>query len=540
MSRRWDLKWVALTLLVGTLLVVLVLWPIGELIAVAIEQYGLEGADAERARQSAVNTLAVGLLVAVVAGSLGALGALVTERTAVPGKAWLRVGILLPILIPPFVSALSWTRAYGPGGLTDDLLGVSADGLFGLFGVVAVVAVNAVPLSYLLTVAALNSRVESDVERAARISGASPASTLGTITVPLLAPALAGIGALGFVLGINAFGVPAVLGSPVGFRTVTTLIYEDLALSARPEAFRRAILLATGLVVAAVTFVIVAEVLLRSVGTAPRSAAGSGPQLAKVRPRWGVAALAWAFVATTSILPLVALGLVALTRGVGLPPVPENLTFANFAEALDGRLLGALLRSVGLALLAATVGILLGAGVAALRKRRFGGVFGVVVLMTFAVPGSTLAVAMILAHGRLLRDTLLIILAAYVAKLWAVGHRAIAGSAENVAPHLYLAARSSGASSFSAVRTILVPMLRPALAGGWVLIFLIAFHEVTMSSLLYGPGTETLAVAVLNLQQLGDVPVSSALAVILTVPLLLVAIPLLTSSRIPRRFLGTG
>jgi iron(III) transport system permease protein len=86
---------------------------------------------------------------------------------------------------------------------------------------------------------------------------------------------------------------------------------------------------------------------------------------------------------------------------------------------------------------------------------------------------------------------------------------------------------------------VVVPLLRPALFGAWVLVFLIGFHELTMSSLLYGPGTDTLAVAILNLQQLGDVPVSSALAVILTVPLSLAAIPLLVLGRLPRRLLGT-
>jgi iron(III) transport system permease protein len=85
-----------------------------------------------------------------------------------------------------------------------------------------------------------------------------------------------------------------------------------------------------------------------------------------------------------------------------------------------------------------------------------------------------------------------------------------------------------------------VPLLRPAIAGGWLLVFLIAFHELTMSSLLYGPGTDTVAVAVLNLQQLGDVPVSSALAVILTLPLVVAAVPLLATGRISRRLLGNG
>ena len=91
----------------------------------------------------------------------------------------------------------------------------------------------------------------------------------------------------------------------------------------------------------------------------------------------------------------------------------------------------------------------------------------------------------------------------------------------------------------TAFRTVMLPLLRPALFGGWLIVFLFAFHELTMSSLLYGPGTDTLAVTILNLQQLGDVGVSSALAVMLTVPLILATVPLMAAGRISRRLLGT-
>jgi iron(III) transport system permease protein len=147
---------------------------------------------------------------------------------------------------------------------------------------------------------------------------------------------------------------------------------------------------------------------------------------------------------------------------------------------------------------------------------------------------------MLLSYGSVLRNTLTIILLAYVAKLWAVGHQSLAGSAGNLPPDLVFAARASGAAPLTAVRTVVVPLLRPAIVGGWLLVFLIAFHELTMSSLLYGSGTDTVAVAVLNLQQLGDVPVSSALAVILTLPLVVAAVPLLATGRIARRLVGNA
>jgi iron(III) transport system permease protein len=52
-------------------------------------------------------------------------------------------------------------------------------------------------------------------------------------------------------------------------------------------------------------------------------------------------------------------------------------------------------------------------------------------------------------------------------------------------------------------------------------------HEVTMSSLLYGPGSATLAVVVLNLQQLGSNGLTAALALVLTLIVAVAALPLL-------------
>lgn len=65
------------------------------------------------------------------------------------------------------------------------------------------------------------------------------------------------------------------------------------------------------------------------------------------------------------------------------------------------------------------------------------------------------------------------------------------------------------------------------------MVFLFGIHELTMSSLLYGPGSQTLAVVILNLNQLGDVTVTSALAVALTVIVLgLSLVLLLVRSRV--------
>jgi iron(III) transport system permease protein len=466
--------------------------------------------------------------------SFSGAAAFVTERVRVPARNWLRLGLLLPLVTPPFVSALSWAQAYGPGGLTDDAIGLVLPGLFGGAGVVAVIAANTAPLVYLIVAAGLATRVAPDLERAARAAGSTPWETFRLVTLPLLRPALLGGSALAFVVAVNSFGIPAVLGLPAGFGTMTTRIYQDLARSAAPAAFTRVLVLAAALVVVTVTVVAVADRRLGLGRSVVRTGGPVGARIAQGRKAWWPALMLWVYVGFTALLPLVALVLNSLTRAAGLSPLPLNWTLANFSEALTGSNGVALGRSVALAAATATLTVLLGGLAASLARRRTGRSIGTAAILTFAVPGSALAVAVLLAYGPWLRDTLLIILVAYLAKFWTLGHRSIGGSADAIPPDLYRAARSAGAGPVVALRTVILPLLRPALAVAWAIVFLFAFHELTMSTLLYGPGSETLAVVILNLRQLGDVTVTSAMAVLLTALVLVAFVPLLVVRRMAR------
>ena len=67
---------------------------------------------------------------------------------------------------------------------------------------------------------------------------------------------------------------------------------------------------------------------------------------------------------------------------------------------------------------------------------------------------------------------------------------------------------------------MVLPPLTVAVTTAAGLVFVLAFHELTMSTILYGPGTETFAVVIMNSQDLGGVGATAALAVMLTAPVL--------------------
>ncbi|MDX6243289.1 MAG: iron(III) transport system permease protein [Frankiales bacterium] len=478
-------------------------------------------------RAALLNTIVLALAVTIAGVAIGVAMALVLRRPGLPGRPFWRAAVLLPVLVPDFVLGYSWTAAYSRGGVSDSALGLSWAGLLGPAGVWLVLVVNAAPLAYLVVASALAARAEPALEQAARSSGASATTALFTITLRLALPAVAAAAVLVFVLSLGAFAIPQVLGAPAGFATVTTRIYADLSVGGAESSFVEAVALALLLVVVTVVCIAPADALLgrrlRSDRlTSTDEETGAAPR------RWvdrGLAAGLATYLLLSVGLPLGALVLSSLTRAVGVPATPGNWTVAHYREVLTPRTGAALGRSLGLAVAAASLLTILGGLVGALERRRSGRLAATLITLTLVLPGSTLAVALSITYGRWLSGTLLLILLGYLAKLWAFAHRPIAGALDRLPPDELRAARASGATALTALRTVVLPPLSPALLAAWMICFLTALHEVTMSSVLYGPGSETLAVVVLNSAELGRPGPTAALSVVVC---LVVAVPVLT------------
>jgi iron(III) transport system permease protein len=509
---------------------------IGALVAVPLESLariaaggGLAGITnaltAPAGRTAIVHTVAVAAAVTVVAVAAGTALALAVERRPARSRLLPRLLIAGPLAIPEFVLGFAWSQAYGPAGLTEHLTGLTLPGLFGPAGIIAVLTVYGVPLAYLAVTAGLAARADPALERAARAAGAGRWTTLGTVTLPLLRIPLLGAAALVFVTAAGSFAVPEVLGTPAGFGTMSTLVYTDLALSAGPAAFTELAVLALAMVVLVLLALGPLDLWLARLRPAARPQAPAEGAAGRRRTAGDRAVMAavccYAIVAAG--IPMLTLIATALTRGPGLAPVPANWTLANFSSGLSGGAGTALARSAGLALAAAIAAPAIGALVAGLARGRWRGPLATVVTLAYAIPGSALAVGIIIGYGRWLDGSALIILVAYVAKFWVFGHRPVQAALDRLPPGLTRAARLSGARPAVAVRTVVLPPLTVAGVAAAGLVFVLAFHELTMSTILYGPGTETFAVVIMNTQDLGGVGATAALALVLTVPVVTVA-----------------
>jgi iron(III) transport system permease protein len=229
------------------------------------------------------------------------------------------------------------------------------------------------------------------------------------------------------------------------------------------------------------------------------------------------------------LLPLGAVVLTSVQRSFGAELAWESLTLMHWSGVLfEPRTLRAAGRSL---LLAAAAGVLVcgfGLASAVLRRhfRRFGAGVEALAVWPYAVPGTVLAIALLIAFSRDLRFVLFdrvafvlalahtpwLLLIAYAAKYLALGAQNSSEALAQIDPSLAEAARVSGAGPLRAFIDAPLPLLRPALVAAFVLAFLACATEITMSVLLVPAGSEVLGTLLFELQSYADPSAAAVLA----------------------------
>lgn len=475
------------------------------------------------------NSLHVSFWATALGVTIGTGLAFLVARTDLPGQRFFQSALMLPYLIPPFIGALAWLALAGPVGFINQFW-MAVTGLqeplfriYGAPGIILVLALSHYPLAYLTVLASLE-QMDPALEEVARTSGASPSRTAWDVTLPLVAPAIGAGAVLVFLRNMENFGIPAILGFPAKFFVLTTKIYATILDFDRPHNLGLAAALSLLLVAVAGGVMALQQKILGGRAYGLTRGAGEPPifSLGRWRRRAGIAVAL--FVLVTSVAPVLAIIITALTRAYGMPLGWDNLSLRNFITLFFKvpAVWRALMNSLLLATSAATVVVALAIVIAYVQVRtraRGKGVLEALVVLPFAVPGTVVALAMILAFlrpvlGISLYNTIWIILVAYVARFLALAVKPVAAAFTQVHTSLEEAARSSGASLARSLRDVTIPLIRSALVSGWFLAAVPAITELTLSVLLWSAGNETIGVMVFNMHEEGKVLLSAALAVV--------------------------
>ncbi len=475
------------------------------------------------------NSLVLSVGVTITGTIVGTFFAWLVTRTDLPCRKAMKLLFLVPFMLPAFIGALAWKMLLSPrAGYINrffiEVLGFDGPvfNIYSYAGIILVETMYLFPFVFIQVSGALE-RMDPTLEESARISGADLFTITRKITIPLVLPAILSGALLIMLYSMAHFGTVAVLGIETGIYNIPTLIYEKIHQSAGSfGSIRTATVLATVLVIAAAFILWLQNRVLK--GGRYQIIAGKSfrPSELKLRGlRTPLFLFCVLYIGFTIVLPTATIFMVGGLKTYGLPFAMENLTWANYHHILFEWDLtrDAILNSVSLGLSAALITMLAGVVVSYVivkMKVRGKGILEFLGMLPFSVPGSVIALGVILAwsgkFGINLYNTVWIILIAYIARYMAFSLKANSAALEQVHDSLIEAARASGATMAQALRDVVVPLVRPGMVAAFFLIFLPALRELTVSVLLYGPTTRTIGVAIYTLNEDGETVYSAALA----------------------------
>ena len=487
-------------------------------------------------------TVVVATGMTAIAVPLGSALALLVVRTDLPARGLLEPWILVPMLVSPVVLAFGYVVSVGPVGFLSlavkDALGALPWDVYSLPSLVVIAGLGHAPHVYLYAASALRA-VPSDLEEAARISGAGPLRVAFTVSLPLVWPAVLYGGVLVFFLGFELFGLPLILGDPEGLLVLSTYLYTLTNKLGVPSYQLMAVV---AVVIIAISFPLV-WLQRRLLGVASRfvTVSGKGQRQALLglgRWRWPALVAVLAYVAVAVALPLAGVFLrsVVTSWGEGIR-LSEVLTLDNFRDLREyPNLVRGIVNTIVIGVVggAAAVAIYAMVGLAGHRWRSgWARWLDYLVMIPRGMPGLVAGLAFLWVFLFVkplspLRSTLFSVWIAYSVVWFAYGMRFISAALLQVGPELEEAALVAGATPGRTLRDVTLPLIRFGLLGSWLLVFLTFVREYSTGVYLLGPGTEVIGSLIVSMWGTGAVDTVAALSVVNVV---LVAVGIATALR---------
>jgi len=492
-----------------------------------------------------LNTLITGVISTILALSAGGVLAWCVVRSNMPGKAWLQPVLTLPYIIPSFAIALAWETVFrspkvgGQPGLYESILGVAPPEWlsYGTVPISITLAIHYFPFAYLLVAGAL-ATIDSQMEESALISGAGKLTILRKITFPVVAPAFVAAFILTFGKTIGQFALPFLLGAPVQFHTVATMVYANLALGLDSLAF----VLAVILIVISLISIWLSNRFIKKKSSRFETIGGKGFRSREVNLgqwRWPVFITVALFAFIVGILPLILLAIQSIMLIDGFYGL-ENLTwhfwtgtsnpdiaFGEPGVFHNNNIIGATWNTLKLASLSAVIASIIGLIIAYIVVRKSDNplanaldqiafipflfptiAFGAMYLTLFAEPVGPIPAL----YGTF---TLLVLISVVSRLPYSVKTGVTAVT--QIGKELEEAAEVAGASWGMRFRRIVMPLASSGLTSGMMVSFVGVMRELSLIILLITPSTRVLMTAGFGYAEEGLTQLSNALVLIVAV-----------------------
>ncbi len=544
MKRELEILWQdpLLALLVGAIALSLLIFVVYPLIAVFIKgfqtqdgQFTLENyrrfATYRYLQNALVNSLTVGLATGAVGVILGYLAAFTLARTDVPGKQFLHILLILPIISPPFVSAIAILLLFGFNGLiTQKILGLQGFNIYGFKGVFLSQVFTFAPIGYLTLRGVLES-LNPTLEDAAMNVGAGRWQTFRRVTLPLSLPGIASAFLVIFIESLADFGNPLVLAGS-RFPMLAPQAYLEITGSFNlPLGAALAVVL---LIPSLTAFVIQRYYLQKRQYT---TVTGKPTLSASKIVSPGARRLLYAVLIGFGLLILLFYGTILVGAFTAVWGHDNTLTLDHFRYAFSvgfDTIKDTLIVAVLSTPISGVLGMLIAFMVVRLTFPGKGAVEFMSIL-NFAVPGTVVGIGYILAFNRpplLLVGTLSILVLNFVFRYVPVGIQSGIAVLRQIDPSIEEAARNLGADGITTFRKVTLPLIAPAFFSGLVFAFVRAMTAISAAIFLVSAQWNLLTVQILNQVGSGRLGVAAAFSVIL-VAIVIVAVGVI-SRLVPR------
>ena len=440
------------------------------------------------------NTLFLGLLVGLGSTVLGLAFALIATRTNFALKGSLRALTILSIITPPFVIGLAVILLFGRSGMVTTFLFDWFDvpptrWIYGLPGVFLAQLLAFTPIAFMVLIAVVQG-ISPSLEEASQTLRAKSWTTFRTISLPLMRPGLANAFLLCFLESLADFGNPLVLGG--NFEVLSTKIFFAVVGSAHDQG--RAAMLAIILLVFTLGAFYAQHRWLgnRSYVTVTGKGDAGLPLPLPGRIAWlsyGTA-LPWAAF-TLAIYATILIGGFVKTLGRDYTPTLQHYLTAFSVERtaaglhFTGSAWISFWTTIEVSAIAAPLTTIIGLLCAYLLTRQtFVGrrAFEFGAMLSFAIPGTVVGVSYILAFNVPpieITGTGLILVICFVFRNMPVGVRSGIATMSQIDKSLDEASLTLGARSFTTIRRVILPLLRPAIVATMVYSFVRAMTAVS-------------------------------------------------------------
>ncbi|NIO11935.1 MAG: ABC transporter permease subunit [Deltaproteobacteria bacterium] len=491
--------------------------------------------------KSIYNTFSLAIIRQFVALILGILLAWVLSRTDVPLKGWMEFMFWLSFFMPALPITMGWVLAFDPKvGLVNlwlaklPLVNGPVFNIYSFWGIVwAHLTATTLGVKVMLLTPAFRN-MDAAMEEAARTAGASMWTTLRSIVIPLMAPAILVTTILGLIRALEAFEIELILGFRVGIDVYSTRIHSmiehdpmgGIAPASALSSFFLVILL--GLV--ALNRIYIGK---RQYTTL------TGKYSNRITPlgRWKypIFALILLIVSMITVIPIAFLLLGTFMTVFGFFDLPQVWTLEHWTAVLqDNTFLNSLFNTFLIGLGAAVCGVIFYSFIAYLIvKRQFVGksLLDFVSWLPWSIPGILLGFGLLWTSLntpflKALHGTTYLLILAIVVKSMPFGIQFMKTSMLQLSDELEEAARMCGGSWFSTYRRILFPLTLPMLIVVGLLVFNSAARDISTLVLLGTADTRTLSLLMLDWITGGGSP-EKAMAIGMVIVILVVFASLL-------------